>query len=674
MAMSEPRYNLRRTPAPTTRGAETIKLVSRRKAPKAAPARGAKRATKEALAQKEPPRSATKKMEVLVVVDAKAKQPKRGSRAYKISELKEELSSDNSLNMLSDSESISSGGGEGGGEGEDGSSGEDEEGGDEGNKDGENEDKDEEDEVEGEGEVEDEGDGDGDGDGDSEDEDGDGENEDEGEQEGEEEDEQEYEPLLSAAKDAIFRLTPTIIKDALTLSSSARDAVLRLGRKGPSWGGIMSGSGGAKKTAPKRWDIDHVPVDINVKGSPIPRASSEEGGSVAVRKIQDRSGYRDGFGGARWEEVAPVRRNLSKDLLVARTSPGARRKLKTRHKRTAEEITTTKGNFMQAVIVWILLYFASSNNRVRQGVYGTFISLVGHQVLQNILGSATSALHTAITPIAETGIQLFTPQKGLLETRVRTSSAAAAAASLDLENVIRASQAFNNLTRPIVIGLIVGELATEANARSHWVPDRMRAKIYGLSDAFEDAFEDLCILTEAFKGTIRRVRERYTLLASMLCDQASAEMLSGLRLSGRNLQMLKARGQRNKYSGFTVQVKYKIARSALLREFNGLRTLSKKALKSSSTAMEKILEVRNPDIMVIEKVVEIAEPFVAGLEALDNEVYRIVMLFLHQEFVVENYDHWVNLDELFLKEKLEALFAALGSLDGLERLRSAPEE
>jgi len=257
---------------------------------------------------------------------------------------------------------------------------------------------------------------------------------------------------------------------------------------------------------------------------------------------------------------------------------------------------------------------------------------------------------------------------------MRTSSAAAAAASYDLEKIIRASQVFANLTRPMVIGLIAGELAAEGSARSHWAPNNMRAKICDLSVVFEEAFEDLRVLTEAFKATIRRVRERYTLLANMLWDQASAEMLAGLRLDGRNQQMPKARGQRHKYSGFTVQGKYKIARSALLREFNHLRSLSKKALKSASGAMEKTMEARNLKALVIEKVVDVAEPLVAGLEALDKEVHGVVMLFLHQEFVVEDYDRWVNLDELFLKGKLEALFAALGRLDGLERLRGPSEE
>jgi len=253
---------------------------------------------------------------------------------------------------------------------------------------------------------------------------------------------------------------------------------------------------------------------------------------------------------------------------------------------------------------------------------------------------------------------------------MRTSSAAAAAASYDLEKIIRASQVFANLTRPIVIGLIAGELAAEGSARRHWAPNGMRAKICDLSAAFEEAFEDLRVLTETFKAIICRARERYTLLANMLWDQAPAEILAGLRLDG----LLKARGQRNKYSGFTVQGKYKITRSALLGDFNQLRTLSKKALKSASGAREKTVEARHLKALVIEKVVEIAEHLVAGLEALDKEIHRVVMLFLHQEFVVEDYDRWVDLDELFLKGKLEALVAALGRLDGLERLRGPSEE
>lgn len=333
-----------------------------------------------------------------------------------------------------------------------------------------------------------------------------------------------------------------------------------------------------------------------------------------------------------------------------------------------------RSNFIPAVVFWIVLYLAYSNDRVRQGAYGTFNSLTGHPVLQKILGGAASALYTAVTPIAETGIQLITPQKVLLENRMRTSSATAAAANYDLEKIIRASQVFTNLTRPIVIGLIAGELSAEGSARSHWAPNDMRAKIRDLSAAFEEAYEDLRVLTEAFKAAIRRVRERYTLLANMLRDQAPAEMLAGLRLGGRNQQMLKAGEQRIKYSGFTVQSKYKNTRSALLREFNKLRALSKKALKSASEAMDKTVEARVLKAVVIEKVVEIAEPLVAGLEALDKEVYSVVMLFLHQEFVAEDYDRWMNLDEQFLKGKLEALFTDLGRLGGLERLRGPSEE
>ncbi|PUU83990.1 hypothetical protein B9Z19DRAFT_1104822 [Tuber borchii] len=651
-AMSEPRYNLRRTPA-HTRGAETFKSVSRKKkAPKTAPARRAKRVPKEAVTHEEPSRGTTKKQKVWAVKNIEVVVPKKSSRAYGILKSGERASSEDSLSELSDSEIISESDRQ-----DDGSSEEEEE------------------EGEGEGEEGEEDEGEEGKEGEDEREDGD-ENEEEQEEEdgpGEgEEREGEYEPLLSAAKDAIISLTPTIIKDALAATSSAKDVMLRLGRGGPLWGKIAIGGEGARKVAPKRQNIGHMPVDINVKGSPIPRTSL--GGGSSVKNVQDRSGYRDGFGGTRWEEVEPIRRNLSEDLSAARVPPKTRgKKAKARHKRTTEEIVTMKSNFINAVVFWVLLCLAYSNGRVRQGVYETFNSLIDHPALQNILGSATSALYTAVTPIAETGIQLFTPPKVLLESRMRTSSAAAAAANYDLEKIIRASQVFANLTRPIVIGLIAGELAAEGSARSHWAPTDMRAKVCDLSAAFDEAYEDLRVLTEAFKATIRRVRERYTLLANMLWDQAPAEVLAGLRLDGRNQQMLKAREQRIKYSGFTVKGKYKIARSALLQEFNKLRALSNKALKSASGAMDKTVEARDLKAVVIEKVVEIAEPLVTGLEGLDKEVYRIVMLFL-QEFVVEDYDRWMNLDELFLKEKLEALFTALGRLDGLERLRGPSEE
>ncbi|RPB02648.1 hypothetical protein L873DRAFT_1787630 [Choiromyces venosus 120613-1] len=616
--MTEPRYNLRRTPAPalgTSRRAETSKLAGQGNPPKTAPARGAQKMSKE---QEAYARRATEEPQKAQELKSALK---RDTRAYRAWKFRQELSSQNSLNGLSDSELAS------------GSEEEEEEYYDDGSSEGCSS------------------------------------------SEEEEEEEEEDEPLFSAARDAILDITPTIIKDVLTLSSSAKDAMVRLQREGSRLGSMIIGSKESKKAAPKRKNADHISVDINVKGSPIPRGSSEDGDSAPVKTVRDRSGYRDGFGGARWEEVEPVRRNLSEDLSAAKAIPETRgRRSKTKHKRTAEEIAAMRSSFIQAVLFWFIVYLAYSNKRVSQSLYDTFDSIIDHPVTQDILGSATSALHAAVTPFTETGIKLFTPREVLLESRVRTSSAAAAAASHGLEKIIHASEVFNNLTRPIVIGLIAGELAAGSYAHSRWTEKNMRASIQDLSTAFEDAYEDLRVLTEAFKATIHRVHERYFRLAIILWDQAPAEMLPGLRLGGRNRRMLKVRGQRNKYSGFTVQGKYKIATSAFLREFNALRTHSRKALKSATAAMGKTEEVRHPRLMIIEKVIEIGEPLVEGLQALDKEVYRLFSMFLHEKFAVEDYARWVVLDEEFLKGKLEALFAALGRLKGAQRLRGTSQE
>ena len=228
---------------------------------------------KEAVAHKEPSRGTTKKQKVRAVKNFEIVPPKKGSRAYGALKLGKQASSEDSSSELSDSESISESDGQG-----DGSSEEEEE---------EEEEKEDEGE-EGEGEDQDQ----------DEDEDEDEEEQEEDEEPGEgEEREGEYEPLFSAAKDAIISLTPTIIKDALALTSSAKDAMLRLRRGGPMWGKMAIGDEEARKVAPKRQNIGHVPVDIDVKGSPIPRTSLGGGSSVAVKNVQDRSGYRDGFGG-----------------------------------------------------------------------------------------------------------------------------------------------------------------------------------------------------------------------------------------------------------------------------------------------------------------------------------------------------------------------------------------
>ena len=242
---------------------------------------------KEAVAHKEPSRGTAKKQKVRAVKNFEIVPPKRGSRAYGILKLGKQASSEDSLSELSDSESVSESDGQ-----DDGSSEEEEEEGEEGE---EEEKEDEGGEGEGEGEGgEDENENEN-----EEDEEEDEEEQEEDEEPGEEGEEREgeYEPLLSAAKDAIISLTPTIIKDALALTSSAKDAMLRLRRGAPLWGKMAIGGEEARKVAPKRQNIGHVPIDIDVKGSPIPRTSLGGGSSVAVKNVQDRSGYRDGFGG-----------------------------------------------------------------------------------------------------------------------------------------------------------------------------------------------------------------------------------------------------------------------------------------------------------------------------------------------------------------------------------------
>ena len=239
---------------------------------------------KEAVAHKEPSRGTTKKKQkVRAVKNFEIVPPKKGSRAYGVLKLGKQASSEDSSSELLDSESISDSDGQ-----DDGSSEEEEEEEekeDEGEE-GEGEDQDQDEDEEEEDEE------------DEEDEDEDEEEQEEDEEPGEgEEREGEYEPLFSAAKDAIISLTPTIIKDALALTSSAKDAMLRLRRGGPMWGKMAIGDEEARKVAPKRQNIGHVPVDIDVKGSPIPRTSLGGGSSVVVKNVQDRSGYRDGFGG-----------------------------------------------------------------------------------------------------------------------------------------------------------------------------------------------------------------------------------------------------------------------------------------------------------------------------------------------------------------------------------------